>query len=187
MINCQPLVDAFCNIHYGVSVSLATPANGNVQWDTQFNYVPKSTCQSLNTIYNCTTAACSSQRQSVFVQLFSTQYIPFIADTTISNSIARMMNGTATKGSATSYINQQKNNFVSQGNGIEFAANINGEDFAFNGQQSGVSVPVFWSNSQTTITTKTVTSLVLSFSVTLIFWLFMWVELRFDIESLFVI
>ena len=78
---CLTLVDTYCTLTYGISISQTQePYSKTYNWAD--GGVPSTTCTTLKTNYNCTTADCILARRTTMVSLFNTFDIPFVTSAT---------------------------------------------------------------------------------------------------------
>lgn len=75
---CQPLIEAYCILTHGLSVS-NTILNTNNGWVFDNHRLTASVCLSLRNLYNCTNTFCSYKQSQLLVnQIFSFQRITFL-------------------------------------------------------------------------------------------------------------
>lgn len=74
---CLPLIDTYCSLSYGVSiVNSQLPFNGTFNWGD--GAISVTICQNLRRLYNCTTQTCNDKQKLIVVDLFYTNWMPFV-------------------------------------------------------------------------------------------------------------
>lgn len=94
---CIPLIDTYCTLVWGISVT-NTSAPFNITFNfTNFNDggVKQADCSTLSAANNCTTTTCVTNRNTVLVNMFLSNRIPFIPANASIISLGNFFNGTA--------------------------------------------------------------------------------------------
>ena len=93
---CLPLIDIYCAVVWGISVS-----NTSLPFNITFNFtnfadggVKQADCAALRTANGCTTATCLASKRTTLVNLFVTNRIPFIPGGASITSLGTFFNGT---------------------------------------------------------------------------------------------
>lgn len=90
LMPCLPLLDLYCSMSYGVSIS-----NSGLPFNRTFNlsdnYVPLSVCNSLQSVANCTSVSCMTQTYNILMSLYNTNRMFFVPDFSSLNNLAKFM------------------------------------------------------------------------------------------------
>jgi len=102
LANCLPLIDTYCSIVWGISITNSSAPFNNTFNFTNFNDggVSQANCVALNAANNCTTTACQTSQRTILVNMFLSNKIPFIPAQASITNLGTFFNGTA---NATTY------------------------------------------------------------------------------------
>ena len=135
---CLPLIDNYCSLSFGLSISdLKLPFNITFDWGD--GGLQMSDCQTYQTLINCTSANCTNTLNNMLVDLFYTNWVPFVPSAV---SIVQLQN----------YLSQFDNSTIYQpipsrpsGMGIQLVTSPVGTpiDFYISGVGSGQSNVIY--------------------------------------------
>ena len=87
---CLPLLDVYCMMSYGISIS-----NSKLPFNNTFNFsdnlIPLQTCTSLSSIANFTDSVSNATRTGVLIGLFNTNRLLYVPDFGSLNNLAKFM------------------------------------------------------------------------------------------------
>ena len=148
LLKCLPLVDNYCILTYGVSIS--DTANFNRVFNWADNGFAKQACLDLQTNYNCTTDACTATKHGILVNNFNTEYPNFVRTRQDNQALYNFLRqNTIQQPSAYVPINQAPTR------GLTFSSIVAGENFQTLGTNAGITVPTYIAGTSTlTVPTK---------------------------------
>lgn len=84
---CLPLLDTYCSLSYGISIiNVQLPFNRTFNWAD--GAIPINVCQNLRKSFNCTTKVCNDRQKQVLVDLFYSNWIPFVPSRAFIDALA---------------------------------------------------------------------------------------------------
>lgn len=99
LLKCLPMVDAYCSLVYGYSISKDFPFE-----DVKYNVTGKvtlNTCTQLRTVYSCNTDACTATKRTIFINdIYSPSDVTFIPEQEMIDKINVEVNGYAANAGA---------------------------------------------------------------------------------------
>lgn len=141
--NCLSLVDTFCTLNYGITISSKESLYGT--WDSAYTLVPKQVCLDLQKAYGCSTADCKKFMQIKMVDNFySTVLVPFIPDKSIISAMGLLMYSTAPPGVVSLAYQKWFQDMTNAKVGIEITSSESGEDVYGDGVASQIATPIFF-------------------------------------------
>lgn len=133
---CLPLIDNYCTLTYGISISDTTNFNRTYNWAD--NGFPKQACMDLQTNYNCTTSVCNTTKYGILIANFNTEDFNFVRNPDDLQALYKFLKqNTIQQPSAYVPISQNLQK------GVVFASVDAGSDFQAFGSKSGIVIPTY--------------------------------------------
>lgn len=158
---CLPLIDNYCILTYGVSISDTSSFNRTFNWAD--NGFPRQACVDLQTNYNCTTAACNDTKYAILVNNFNSEHPSFVRTRQDNQALYNFLRQNAIQ-SASSYIPISQNT----NKGLCFSSLAAGSNIQAFGASSGITVPTYVAGTSTLTVPKSkaiLTSLITLFGL----------------------
>lgn len=136
LMKCLPLIDNYCTLTYGISISDTSTFNRTFNWAD--NGFPRQACLDLQANYNCTTAVCNATKSALLVNNFNTESPNFVRTRTDNQALYNFLRQNTIL-QPSSYVPIIQN----VPKGIVFASLEAGTNFPTLGTSSGITVPTY--------------------------------------------
>ena len=144
MSKCLPLIDNYCVLTYGLSITDSATFNRTVNWAD--NGLSRQDCVTLQANNNCTTADCKTSTYSILVNNFNSEDMPFVRDPADIQALYKFLKQNTIQ-QPTAYVPVSKNVSV----GVVLSPVAGGGEFVQFGGKAGFDVGTF-SGSPTRLT-----------------------------------
>ena len=137
---CITLIDNYCLLTYGVSVSDSSTFNATFNWAD--NGMSRQDCVNLQQNYNCSNSNCKESSYNILVRIFNSEDMPFIREAEDIQALYKFLRQNTVQQPSV-YVPIKKNTQV----GLTLSSNTAGSDFVSIGSKAGLEIGVFNSDS----------------------------------------
>lgn len=148
LAKCLPLIDNYCVLTYGISISDSANFNRTFNWAD--SGLSRQACLDLQTNYNCTSVDCQTNTWTILINNFNSEDMPFVRDPSDITALYNFLKQNTIQ-QPSAYVPVSKNTLT----GVVLSPLVGGNEFVQFGTKANLEVGTFTTDQTKLTVSKT--------------------------------